>query len=236
MFYAVVVLTKLAVCAKSPESIVGAILDPGSLKTPEYLHRLIVVLTKAAGPESFSVSSTFLSILAKLAGWHHRLHIFSSGVDEFEEILVPMAYLKIEEDPVKTGHLATANSLDSMTDQESISSINAFPNEIQFYKPRPSDFEMVYGDLSRDFATLRDYNPTGELDHSVFPTLFSTESSQLNGQWSIDSFEPSLGMIKADLAESYIRYVYQFYKSTIKSLLLTTMGYRDLEIPILKLF
>jgi hypothetical protein len=180
MFYAVVVLTKLAVCAKSPESIVGAILDPGSLKTPEYLHKLIDVLTKAAGPESFSVSSTFLTILAKLTEWYRRLQLFSPGIEESEEILVPMAYLKIEQDPVKTGHLATANSFDSITDEESISFINAFPNEIQFYKQAPSDFEMVYGDLSSDFATLGDYNPTGELDHSIFLTLLSTESSQLN--------------------------------------------------------
>jgi len=97
MFYAVVVLTKLGICAQAPYSDVGRALDIQSLQLTAYLQTLLRVLQNAAGRERFNVSSTFLLIVMKVVTWYRRQLESSTTIGAMNENLEPMEYLKNNE-------------------------------------------------------------------------------------------------------------------------------------------
>jgi hypothetical protein len=98
MFYAVVVLTKLALGAHNPNSGIGAVLDIMSLKTTFYLNVVKNTLQTAAGPEAFVVPSTFLSIIVRLTAWHQRQQSMLHTDGAADELFEPMAYLSTKEE------------------------------------------------------------------------------------------------------------------------------------------
>ncbi|CZR59172.1 uncharacterized protein PAC_09064 [Phialocephala subalpina] len=69
MSYALITLIKLYISSKSPESKIGAVLDPASLKVGLYLKSTIDKLIKAVGPKECRAPFTFLGMLMRLHGW-----------------------------------------------------------------------------------------------------------------------------------------------------------------------
>jgi hypothetical protein len=110
MFYCVVVLTKLGICAQSPYSDVGKVLDLGSLQLIAYLQTLVKVLQDVTGTEKFSVPSTFLSIVTKVAAWYRRQQVAFTTIGGTDELLEPMEYLKTTDDPGRLGIPSVAGS------------------------------------------------------------------------------------------------------------------------------
>jgi hypothetical protein len=98
MFYGVVILTKLDVCAYVPEGTIGKILDRENLKLLPYLNALLKTLQAASGREKFSVPETFLSIITRLAAWYQRQHIQVQPSRNVDELLEPMANLSSIQD------------------------------------------------------------------------------------------------------------------------------------------
>jgi hypothetical protein len=98
MFYAIVVLTKLALGAHSPDSSIGAVLDFAGLKTTFYLNVVTNALQIAVGPEAFIVPSIFLSIVVKLTAWYQRQHSIPHTDRAADELFEPMAYLSTKEE------------------------------------------------------------------------------------------------------------------------------------------
>lgn len=70
MSYALITLIKLYISSKSPESKIGAVLDPASLKVGLYLKSMIDKLIKAVGPKECRAPFTFLGMLMRLHGWY----------------------------------------------------------------------------------------------------------------------------------------------------------------------
>ncbi|KUJ19893.1 uncharacterized protein LY89DRAFT_579809 [Mollisia scopiformis] len=70
MSYALITLIKLYVSSKSPQSKIGAVLDPASLKVGIYLKSTIDKLIKAVGPRECRAPFTFLGMLMRLHGWY----------------------------------------------------------------------------------------------------------------------------------------------------------------------
>jgi hypothetical protein len=116
MFYGVVILTKLAICANTPESGVGALLDFEGLRTTFYLDKLIALLLEATAQANFCVPKTFFSILVKLTRWYNRHQLLSATSDKPDELLQPMAYMKTEEMPVEVNASAAINAFRGSAD------------------------------------------------------------------------------------------------------------------------
>lgn len=70
MSYALILLVKLYISSKTPESKIGAVLDPASLKVGIYLRAMIDKLIKAVGPKECRAPFTFLGMLMRLHGWY----------------------------------------------------------------------------------------------------------------------------------------------------------------------
>ena len=67
--YTAVVLTKLYMSARSPQSQIGAILDKENLKVDIYLRAITVRLNEAVGPMECRSPHTFLGLLLRLYSW-----------------------------------------------------------------------------------------------------------------------------------------------------------------------
>jgi len=91
MFYAVVVLIKLALCTHNSDSSIGAVLDPESLKLSFYLSTIKNSLQAAIGKEKFSVPSCFLAIHDRLTAWYQGHD--SQARDPADDLLEPMLHL-----------------------------------------------------------------------------------------------------------------------------------------------
>lgn len=70
MSCAIITLIKLYISAKTPESKIGAVIDPASLKVGIYLKSTIDKLIKAVGPKECRAPFTFLGMLMRLHGWY----------------------------------------------------------------------------------------------------------------------------------------------------------------------
>jgi hypothetical protein len=98
MFYAVVILIKLALAVQNPNSSIGVVLDLVSLKTTFYLNVVTNALQTAVGLESFVVPSTFLSIMNRLTAWHQRQQSMLHIDEAADELFEPMAFLSTREE------------------------------------------------------------------------------------------------------------------------------------------
>jgi hypothetical protein len=98
MFYAIVILTKMALCAHNLSSSIGAVLDLASLKISFYLNVVANALQTAVGQEAFGVPSTFLSIIIRLTAWYQRQQSMQRTDGKAEELFEPMAYLRTNYD------------------------------------------------------------------------------------------------------------------------------------------
>jgi len=101
MFYAVVVLIKLALCTHNPDSSIGAVLDPESLKVTFYLSTIKKSLQAAMGKEKFSVPSCFLAVHDRVTAWYQGHD--SQAPDSVNDLLEPMTHL------IATGHSESCN-------------------------------------------------------------------------------------------------------------------------------
>ncbi len=70
MSYALIILVKLYISSKTPQSKIGAVLDPASLKVGIYLNSMIDKLIEAVGPKECRAPFTFLGMLMRLHGWY----------------------------------------------------------------------------------------------------------------------------------------------------------------------
>jgi hypothetical protein len=70
MSSALLMLVKLYISSKSPDSKIGAVLDPATLKIGIYLKATIDKLAKAVGPKECRAPFTFLGMLMRLHGWY----------------------------------------------------------------------------------------------------------------------------------------------------------------------
>jgi hypothetical protein len=70
MAYSSILLVKLLISSKSPQSKIGAVIDPQSLKLGFYLEELIKKLNEAVGPMECRAPYTFLGLLMRLHKWY----------------------------------------------------------------------------------------------------------------------------------------------------------------------
>lgn len=91
-FYSIIVLTKIMTCTITPESSIGKIVDPSSIKLSDYIRKIMTLLYDASGTESFAVAATFLAIVTRLSTWFYHHHS-QLGPTDPNDLLEPMRYL-----------------------------------------------------------------------------------------------------------------------------------------------
>jgi hypothetical protein len=113
-FYALVVLTKLAISAQSPDSSIGKMIDYESIRLIEYSYKMVSALGDAVGDESFGVPATFYAIVIKLTAWYQRQCSIRRSNQSTDETLEPMAYMKMSDGSVQLeSHAASSVSTSS---------------------------------------------------------------------------------------------------------------------------
>ncbi|KAF2095498.1 hypothetical protein NA57DRAFT_79221 [Rhizodiscina lignyota] len=118
MFYAIVVLSKLAVSARSQDSSIGTMIDFESLKLIDYLYRTMAALKRAAGVENFNIPATFYTIVTKLSAWYARQSRADHGSGKDDDLLEPMKYMKSADGSVEVETGSTDNSNEAANHSE----------------------------------------------------------------------------------------------------------------------
>lgn len=96
-FYAMVLLSKLAVSAQAQNSSIGNMIDFESLRLIDYLYKMMAALKTVAGVENFNVPATFYVIVTKLSAWYSRQSRTGREAGKMDDILEPMKYMKTAE-------------------------------------------------------------------------------------------------------------------------------------------
>jgi hypothetical protein len=195
MFYGVIILTKLAICANASQSGVGALLDLAALKAPFYIHKLIVLLQEAAGPVNFCVPKTFLSILVKLARWYNRQQRLSTASDKPDELLQPMAYMRTEEMPVEVNVSAAVNSSAALTDEDAMIQSGTSPARGGSSHGDHGTWHTQGQQLFSNASTA-----TANVMHSTEPAILTTTHGTQLQQQDLNGADMLLGSIPQEFA------------------------------------
>lgn len=114
VFYALVVLSKLAISAQSPHSSVGAMIELESVDLPLYCSRAMEALRKAAGPDTSGMSAAFYLNVAKFTAWYRKSVMGQPQGATQGEIVQPLADMSATNGNFHTP--ATTSSLSHRSD------------------------------------------------------------------------------------------------------------------------